>query len=552
MSCATQDLILNDSLVQLVHNILMLTNPYVSFSQIALLNGQIMNNDWKNFGLYSKNTKGNFKLIEPFFCPLSKHWRVCGPIFTKSGVLEFASREADAVQEKASDSIFLQCQSPVRKHISYKRAQDYMLYSKLVYTYPNTFFSNSCVILIKILTPFIFGSMSANGTFRRQLMHFTYKYIAQNMPRQLSVNTLTTFIEILTLNVFTRFCHELQSYSEFSATYNIMKQSMRFTGFVNCYFYPLMGIFGVTCNLILLIICITEYRKNCAANRTYLFDIGFVSLVDLIYVTSLALPPAIHCWYKELPSTWGCPGIRFLRGVLHSTSAWGVVFLGIKTLSRRIMISTPKIQMTAKCVVIVAMSLAANSLVFFTDRAVIRAGLFIFCARLKWTWVTPFYSSVFFTAIRVVLPLTICVVKNLLLLRLNFLSRRSDVREDISKIQTARNTVMVICLRFIIFSLPSIVDFSVQKENPFVYTRGSQRNSLSISWRSYVPQIATLFLTINYSIDLFVVLTTRKEFRLSCKTLCRCNRRKDWLLWIFCVWIVNINISYMLNICRCF
>ena len=129
----------------------------------------------------------------------------------------------------------------------------------------------------------------------------------------------------------------------------------------------------------------------------------------------------------------------------------------------------------------------------------------------------------FLSLVHTVFPFAICCVKNVAYvfhtLRYRVFKGIKTTCADVqvgNNIQNIRNVLLSLCLRFAIFSVPSMLIFILKHTTPYLYMRGANSSLGSMICDTYLPTVAKAFVTINYSINLLVFLLIKKEFRTKC------------------------------------
>ena len=471
--------------------------------------------------------------MRPMFCSIMHYGEFCMKHIAKSGLDNMDQMEATAVwQENPEDIIFFNCQrSNVQRNISISNAKKHFLISYLTQKQILNFnIAPSCVTLFQMYAPLYIGLYTNDQSFQKDLIKFTYHYLRDNMPENMtSISTVEMLhiLEILSVNIHSNFCHDLQHYSGiFRTSYMLFQQWNIFNKIISCYVYPALCLFGVCSNTIVFYnYAIKMRRKEELSSHA---DLAFVSFVDIILVALLTLPSSLKCWQPHIfvHSEWFCSGQAFTRGVLHTISSWSVAIMGLNSLTCSIEASGSrrnKIHLNIfKHIAISLFAVALNLPRLFYIRIVNRAGLFSVCYHIRMGWITPSYSHIFYTMLHVLVPFVICMLKNVSLLIRNASTNSKmltpNARNSGTRCATKQNriyltVVLAVCARFSIFSLPSILAFVLKTATPHRYLKNMLFTDTEKAIYLYIPRVAHMFVVLNFSINLYFLMFVRQDIK---------------------------------------
>ena len=541
MNCsATEYPPLSRLLIKFMYNILLNFQLKVSHSYINIfaikpneLGMRILS--YFNSSINNKSLSTLWLSIKPVFCSLLHYGHTCMEQVAKSRINTMDQIEANSIwPENSEDLIFYNCQrSNAKRNISIASARKHFLVSYLTQQEILDFnLSPSCVTLFQIYAPLYIGLYTNNQSFRRELVHFTYRYLHDNMPQNIgNVSTVTILhiLEILSLNLHSNFCYELQHYSgPFRNNYILMSQWKTFKSSISCYLYPILCIFGICSNAIVFCnYAIKIKRKKWLLSYA---DFTFISFVDILLVAILTMPPILKCWRSGLffHSEWFCSGQSFVRGVLHTISSWSVAIMGLNLVTCSIETNmsqeSKKHVYVLKHVAVFIVAVTLNLPKLFYIRVVNRAGLFSMCYHIRMGWITPSEAQIFYSALYAPVPFIICMIKNVFLLIKNssflqsnkqvFFRQNSTVQNVIRQNRTYFTTVLAVCVRFALFSLPSLLSFVLKTATPHRYLKNVLFDSTEKVIYFYIPTITQIFVVLNFSINLYVLLLVRRDIKI--------------------------------------
>ena len=373
-----------------------------NFNSVAL---SLLNNltNMKN-GKYFQKYK---EIIRLLLCPIFRFGNICYDKFIQSKLHEIDKVESNSVWRAPDETTILKCHLAQRKTtVSFQKAKRNFLVASL--TAPNTIsnmFEAPCVMLMQMYAPLYIGLLTNNATFRLDLMKYTFNYLLQNIPQNLSQVSsvmLLNLAEVMMMNIYGKFCHQIRHYSGILSTnYMFYQEWQIFKRTILCYLYPILFIFGALSNATAL--CCSIYHLKYGPHITSYRDLAFISCVDLIHVTILTVPSSLKCWLPyafSIHSTWFCSGQAYMRGVLHMTSAWSVALMGLNLLTCQIWSNSSHINQLrvgiAKYGTFLTLALMLNYFKFHSILLVNRAGLFLMCYRVVAHGINPFQAYIFY------------------------------------------------------------------------------------------------------------------------------------------------------------
>ena len=162
-----------------------------------------------------------------------------------------------------------------------------------------------------------------------------------------------------------------------------------------------------------------------------------------------------------------CPWASYLSLTLRSISNWGSASMGICQIlnSKSINIRrTCGIKRSAlkKYISLMSVCTLLNGTILITDRRLNRGNFYVACWRLKTLGVLPFVQDVYYFVIVTALPFSLAFVKNCVLIR-----HQKTISHKINN--QIVNVFMVQCVRFLIFSAPTLLDFVLRAIFPMRY-----------------------------------------------------------------------------------
>ena len=518
---------LADYYVTFAHNIIKSLNFTITFSSIKniAIDVNSLETSVQNYtgnlltALWGKEFSQYYHLL----CGFLPHLKRCLSALISSSILESDKYEARSAWSRETDSLILKCHQPLRRDLSYFKAKNYFLISRIYPLQSHIKYApvqRSCVVLTQIFMPLLVSLLTENFTFRPQIMDYAYNYIQpafrQFLNNGTTNNELQMVVETVVMNIYAKFCSELRTYAgPLSRVYHSRKSWLDFLTYLEKHFYPLTLVSGLACNAYLLRKSRALYLRE---NKAVFIEISVLAGIDAMLIVALSVPQILHGQDISLGASaaWLCPGVHFSAGFLRTSLALCGIFMVSPINSCCFSGAAPKglsqrLYFTLKYAAIAALSFALNLFVLFCDCFYERAGIFPACFRIRIGVIGPFYLNLFSSIIYTILPFVLCICKNALLLVWRKANARN--REAVEAAKVYLLTVVAVCLRFTLLSLPSVIVVFFRIIQPYLYMSHISLDDKTLFLQLYLQEIANFCVAVNCSVNFCILLCIRKDFR---------------------------------------
>ena len=168
-------IVISPFLIQLIHNldIIDINIPY--FKLLNLFNeskniSTILNQVFGELNIYEK--LGHGEMLQSLISPFMEQSKICLNKYIETGIYKQDEMMAKMVWYSSSETELFECSSSLKFNVSFIQGQRFFLFSRRLAQLPDIYLTRTCTLLLRLFTPFIFGSFSSNTAFKNELKDF--------------------------------------------------------------------------------------------------------------------------------------------------------------------------------------------------------------------------------------------------------------------------------------------------------------------------------------------------------------------------------------------